>query len=330
MAGQTTCPVCVTPAGVTMNILWVDIGCPRCGKFSLFRTVFDDLPELLGRPPYPAVPQPRSALMSHTIRRMQREGSSIQIQPQQVASYWNRDRLPTPTEQAEDLILWIGENQPNPMLFAEAPELLLDAWIGAALPQLAGSPSGLRWLLQQIEPEGRTPNLFIHAITHANRRFQLTMAGWERYGTLKRARNESRSAFMAMKFGDAELNEVVGTCFRPAVKRAGFELRDLQDHKRAGLIDDQIRAGLLAARFVVADLTHDSFGAYWEAGFADGRGLPVIYTCKRARWQNAKSHFDTNHMATVLWDVGDPKSAEDELVSIIRTTLRADAKQNDD
>ena len=134
---------------------------------------------------------------------------------------------------------------------------------------------------------------------------------------------------MAMKFGDAELNGVVDNCFRPAVQRAGFELRVLTDHQQAGLIDDQIRSALIAARFVVADLTHNSFGAYWEAGFADGRGLPVIYTCKRAQWQQAKTHFDINHMTTVLWDTHDLKRSEDEITAIIRATLRAEAKQSD-
>jgi len=70
-------------------------------------------------------------------------------------------------------------------------------------------------------------------------------------------------------------------------------------------------------------------GAYWEAGFADGRGLPVIYTCRRAEWQKAKTHFDTNHMATVLWDADNLKPVGDELTAMIRATLRADAKQAD-
>ena len=39
--------------------------------------------------------------------------------------------------------------------------------------------------------------------------------------------------------------------------------------------------------------------------------------------------FDTNHMVTVIWDVTNLKRAEDELTAIIRTTLRADAKQTD-
>jgi hypothetical protein len=147
---------------------------------------------------------------------------------------------------------------------------------------------------------------------------------------LKRSQNESRTAFMAMKFGDSELDNVVNQCFRPAVQRAGFELRVLTDQQQAGLIDDQIRAALIRARFVVADLTHGSFGAYWEAGFADGRGLPVIYTCRRAEWSKAKTHFDTNHMTTVIWDVKDLKTSEDEMTAIIRATLRGEAKQFDE
>ena len=51
------------------------------------------------------------------------------------------------------------------------------------------------------------------------------MPGWERYEALKKARIESRNAFMAMKFGDSELDEMVDKCFRRAVRRTGFELR---------------------------------------------------------------------------------------------------------
>jgi hypothetical protein len=56
---------------------------------------------------------------------------------------------------------------------------------------------------------------------------------------------------MAMKFGDGELDGVVDRCFRPAVVRTGFELQILTDQQRADLIDDQIRAALISARFVV-------------------------------------------------------------------------------
>jgi hypothetical protein len=86
---------------------------------------------------------------------------------------------------------------------------------------------------------------------------------------------------MAMKFGDATLNDVVENHFRPAVARAGFNLRLLTDEQPAGLIDDQLRAAILGSRFLISDLTHGNQGAYWEAGFAEGLGLPVVYTCSK-------------------------------------------------
>ena len=319
-----TCPVCSTAPTIveTLGPL-IRVKCVRCGVFALARSVFDDLPEWFKRD------ASRRSLMSYTIRRMQREGQLIQIHPTTVETFWS-SRLPAPNEQADELILWIGDNQASGAKAAIQRELALDAWIGAALPLQPGNATGVRWLIDAMEPDPKSPKLFVHSLAQGNAMFQLTLAGWEKYLGLKQVRKDSHTAFMAMKFGEGELENVVKTCFRPAVQRAGFELRDLQDHKRAGLIDNQIRAGLLAARFVIADLTHDSFGAYWEAGFADGRGLPVIYTCKKSKWAGAKSHFDTNHMVTVLWDANDLKPAGDELTAIIRATLRAEAKQQDD
>ena len=42
---------------------------------------------------------------------------------------------------------------------------------------------------------------------------------------------------MAMQFNDPGLDSVVEKAFRPAVKRAGFELRLITDCQPAGLID---------------------------------------------------------------------------------------------
>ena len=135
---------------------------------------------------------------------------------------------------------------------------------------------------------------------------------------------------MALKFGDATIDRMVEECARPAVKRTGFDLRILTDQQGTGLIDNQIRAALLSARFVISDLTQGSYGAYWEAGFGEGLGIPVIYTCEKSEWKTNNTHFDTNHMATIIWDINDLKNSEDALVAMIRATLRAEAKQIDD
>ena len=93
------------------------------------------------------------------------------------------------------------------------------------------------------------------------------------------------------------------------------------DEPRAGLIDDRLRVAIQASDFVIADLTHDNLGAYWEAGYAEGLGKPVIYTCESTRFEANKTHFDTNHHLTIAWDVGNPDVTTRKLKATVRATL---------
>ncbi|MGC2853833.1 hypothetical protein ACM64Y_00020 [Novispirillum sp. DQ9] len=159
---------------------------------------------------------------------------------------------------------------------------------------------------------------------------RLTLAGWRRYEELQRGDTSSTTAFMAMKFGDATLDAIVAGHFRPAVEAAGFRLKRLDDEQPAGLIDDHLRVEIKRARFLIADLTHHNNGAYWEAGYAEGLGKPVIYTCERGVFldKSKGTHFDTNHHLTVIWDEAEPEVAARKLKDTIRATL-PDAKMGD-
>lgn len=132
---------------------------------------------------------------------------------------------------------------------------------------------------------------------------------------------------MAMKFGDEELDSLVENCFKPAVAETGFELKPLSDDPEAGLIDNRMRVEIRRSRFMIADLTHHNNGAYWEAGFAEGLGLPVIYTCKRETLQhpNEEIHFDTRNQLIIMWDASRPEDAASELKAAIRNTLPDEA-----
>src|SRR5262245_19797371 len=298
--------------------------CARCGQFVLTGTAEAILPAQIDLKPN------RRALMSHRLRRMyEREKKPVWINS--LGSFWADDRLPSPQRQLDDLILWVGdalaERAPSDKVKTTLP--FLSAWIGAGVYRRGGS--GLVWLLGQLEKPTGTTKLFESTRdADDNMMFELKMPGWARYEELNRTSPDSRTAFMAMKFGDDELNRVVAECFKPAVRRTGFELRLLTDQQPAGLIDNQIRAAILSARFVIADLSHGNHGAYWEAGFAEGKALPVIYTCRRATWHETKTHFDTNHLLTILWELDNLKQAEIEMVATIRATLRDQAKQSDD
>jgi len=68
-------------------------------------------------------------------------------------------------------------------------------------------------------------------------------------------------------------------------------------------INDFIIASIKQSRFCIADLTYQRNGVYFEAGYALGRGLKVIYTCRRDDHVNV--HFDLKTMQTILYDTSE-------------------------
>jgi hypothetical protein len=153
--------------------------------------------------------------------------------------------------------------------------------------------------------------------------FTLTMKGWKRYEDLQRGAVSGKTAFMAMQFGNKELDEMVNNYFRPAVEKTGFTLLRLDDDHKAGLIDDKMRVNIKKSRFLIADLSHTNNGAYWEAGYAEGLGKLVIYTCEEKIFNNpnTRPHFDTNHHLTITWSSNKIKETMDALVNTIRATI---------
>lgn len=224
---NNSCPVCET----TLTGFYPPnkYDCPRCGEFILTGSLQAVLPGKLAGGIH------RRALMSHKLRRMARDGQPpADISTYTVDSFWTDEVMPTPTEQADDLILWVGNNQLSTDQPTGASLYFLGAWVGTSLFD-RNPHAGIVWLFEHLRDErgllktnpgqaGVTP-------------LQLTMTGWQRYAELKKRRVESRTAFMAMKFGDPTLDAVVRDCFKPAVARTGFELRVLTDQPKAGLID---------------------------------------------------------------------------------------------
>lgn len=152
--------------------------------------------------------------------------------------------------------------------------------------------------------------------------YGLTLEGWERYEAERHGRLAGHYGFIAMKFGDLVLDAFAESVIKPAVREGvGYSLIDLRDVSRAGVIDNILREQIRDAAFILVDLTHDNPGAYWEAGYAEGLGKPVIYLCERAKFDKAKTHFDTNHCTTVLWSENDPAEFSRQLIATLRRSL---------
>jgi len=194
----------------------------------------------------------------------------------------------------------------------------LQASIGAV------EPEDVTWIAHSLDSQG----LFEGQFGLSNILGNLTAKGWQRFEDLKRAQVSSNFAFFARKFDNAELDQVFDKCLRDAVAPTGYELRTAT--QRAGLVDAVIKDEIRRCRFLIADLSDDNAGAYWEAGFAEGLGKPVIYICRSgSNGEEKKTHFDANHRHTVRWDLSSMDQTATNLKAVIRNTLLGDAKQAD-
>ena len=113
---------------------------------------------------------------------------------------------------------------------------------------------------------------------------------------------DTSQAFVAMWF-DESMGEIYDEGFRPAIEEAGYSPLRIDQKPDINKIDDEIIAEIRRSRFMVADFTHGDEGArggvYFEAGFAYGLDIPVIYTCRDDMVD--KLHFDTRQYAHIVW-----------------------------
>jgi len=126
------------------------------------------------------------------------------------------------------------------------------------------------------------------------------------YSKLADAASSSSSvvqAFIAMWF-DESMDETYRDGIAKAVREAGYEPLRIDGKEHNSKIDDEIIAEIRRSRFVVADFTQGASGArggvYYEAGFAHGLGIPVIFTCQKSSIESA--HFDTRQYNHIVWE----------------------------
>lgn len=113
---------------------------------------------------------------------------------------------------------------------------------------------------------------------------------------------QSDQGFIAMWF-DPSMDRIASDGIGAGIEDAGYKAVRIDKKEHADKIDDQIIAEIRRSRFVVADFTSEPHkprgGVYYEAGFARGIGIPVIWTCREDFI--AQVHFDTRQFNHILW-----------------------------
>jgi hypothetical protein len=139
---------------------------------------------------------------------------------------------------------------------------------------------------------------------------QLTSKGCERLEKLAGINGESTQAFVAMWF-NPEIELAYSNGIKEAIIASGYDPMRIDKKEHSNKIDDEIIAEIRRSRFVIADFTSGYVsegdqktliargGVYYEAGFAQGLGVPVIWTCREDCLKHI--HFDTRQYAHIVW-----------------------------
>jgi hypothetical protein len=159
-------------------------------------------------------------------------------------------------------------------------------------------------------------------VVEQNSRWLPTAAGLMRLDSLDSQGAANDQAFVAMWFG-AEVSEAYEKGIKLGLADAGYRAFRIDEKEHSNKIDDEIIAEIRRSRFVVADFTSGAVmadgqsvgvprgGVYYEAGFAQGLNMPVIWTVRED--QVGLVHFDTRQFNHITW-----KDADDLRVKLYR------------
>ncbi len=296
-----TCPLCDGTARVQISDTYdlKIVLCERCGYFQ----IADDA--LLG------FEQKRHLLAGLAKRASTPEpmvATRLTFTRESVPTFLSGSGIPRDPIDQQDIVLeYAKEHQQNIEEFIEYGPLAAKDYSLV----FARSPEEFLYLFrvlseQQLldEPPGRDPS--------RRTSFRIATEGWKRLRELNKTGRDPDRAFVAMSFAD-ELLPAWEQGIKPALEGLGFNPVRIDQTHGEDKIDDRIIAEIRKSGLMVADFTGHRGGVYFEAGFAVGLGIPVVWTCKNDDIERA--HFDTRQQQHLLWET--PEELKEKLMNHI-------------
>ena len=283
--------------------------CMICGNFDISRTTKNSvLDEKLH-----TLSEIERASIAYGIRKVNKNSGEIVISAEVLDEMIENTVLFSPAIQIKNLIQYFGDEfRKNGLPIYNIPD---------NLHAIVGSPN-FEFVISLIR-QLRELNIVIYDDSNWIENIFLTVNGWNLYESNKHSVSDSKFGFIAMQYGDTILENIVRDHIKPRVEsELGYKIRILREELEAGIIDNIMRERIRESAIVLADLSEDNFGAYWEAGYAEGLGIPVIYLCNEEKFNEVKTHFDTNHSTTVLWTHGKEPEFCDALIATIKKSLK--------
>ncbi|WKL57872.1 hypothetical protein Q1W73_02505 [Asticcacaulis sp. ZE23SCel15] len=300
---------------------WLGYSCEVCGPYGLTEEAKELLDELDGKP----FENIKRVALSHYISRTkdQKQGNYFLLLKPDLERLLRTETLPSPTEQIRNLIQIVGQYvQRTGEGFHGALDLAskVGARNNERLQELADQLVKKQLITMTANkpmPPDKYGKQYYYPI------YDLTIDGWSAFEAEQAGKIAGNYGFMARQFNEPEFELFLTGIKAGVLKHTNFDLREVDTFKEVGVIDNIMRQKIRESAFVVVDLTHGNRGAYWEAGYAEGLGKPVIYMCEHKAFNTelSKPHFDTNHCSTIIWKYDNPTHLIDELTATIKTAL---------
>lgn len=146
---------------------------------------------------------------------------------------------------------------------------------------------------------------------------RITPAGWDAIESYKKASPETDRVFVALWF-DEQMNDPFRKGIRPALDDdCGYRAIRVDEEDFLGKICDQVIVEIRQSRFVVADVTGQRQAVYFEAGYAQGMGLPVVWSCHEDDIGNVQ--FDTRQENHIVWNT--PENLREKLANRVQRVI---------
>lgn len=134
----------------------------------------------------------------------------------------------------------------------------------------------------------------------------LTFKAWKHIEERRTRQTASAQGFVAMWF-NATLEHAYEQGFARAITESGYIPLRIDRKEHINKIDDEIISEIRRSRFLVADFTSETDrprgGVYFEAGFAFGLNIPVIWACRED--MVGQLHFDIRQFNHIVWTTPD-------------------------
>lgn len=140
-----------------------------------------------------------------------------------------------------------------------------------------------------------------------------------------------RIAFVVLRISASDVDKLFDEAIAPAAQECGLQAKRVDLTEGRETINGRILQLIDGSNLVIADLTYERQNCYFEAGYAQGKGIPVIYMARKdhdprrpdRKVGDPRVHFDLDAHKITYWSEDDLKSARSELTLRIPEAIKS-------